>query len=146
MGEFCTSTFNKYFLKTGNRLTYQVKPWVGNAKLTFFKLDPGQQVCIKFEPIWFPMDYAKTIYILSGSLTLYIPVTPNCIFGKQWRPRWNVTSCSISSVSTLFAQTKQSSEKEIQFYLEVLACQPSKYIMDHAKFIVSNQKEESNRA
>ena len=39
---------------------------------------------------------------------------------------------------------KQSSEKEIQFYLKILACDPLIYTMDHPKFIVSNQKEESN--
>ena len=45
--------------------------------------------------------------------------------------------------STLFARQKQSSEKERQFYLEILACDPSNYTMDHPKFIVSNKKEES---
>ena len=38
---------------------------------------------------------------------------------------------------------KRSSEKEIQLYLEIIACEPSIYTMDHPKFIVSNQKEES---
>ena len=38
---------------------------------------------------------------------------------------------------------KRSSEKEIQFYLENITCNPSIYTMDHPKFIVSNQKEES---
>ena len=37
---------------------------------------------------------------------------------------------------------KRSSEKEIQFYLEIITCNPSIYTMDHPKFIVSNQKEE----
>ena len=41
---------------------------------------------------------------------------------------------------------KQFSEKEIQFYLEIITCGPSDYTMDHSKFIVSNQKEDSIRA
>ena len=32
---------------------------------------------------------------------------------------------------------KQSSEKEIQFYFEILTCDPSLYTVDHPKFIVS---------
>ena len=40
-------------------------------------------------------------------------------------------------------QLKQSSEKEIIFYLEIITCEPAICIMDHPKFIVSNQKEES---
>ena len=38
---------------------------------------------------------------------------------------------------------KRSSEKEIQYYLEVLTCDPAIYTMDHPIFIVSNQKDES---
>ena len=38
---------------------------------------------------------------------------------------------------------KRSSKKEIQFYLEIIACDPSIYTMGHFMFIVSNQKEES---
>ena len=38
---------------------------------------------------------------------------------------------------------KQSLEKEIQYCLDIIACDPSIYTMDHLKFIVSNQKEES---
>ena len=32
---------------------------------------------------------------------------------------------------------------EIQFYLEIITCDQSIYTLDHPKFIVSNQKEES---
>ena len=35
------------------------------------------------------------------------------------------------------------SEKGIQFNWEIITCDPSKYTMDHSKFNVSNQKEES---
>ena len=38
---------------------------------------------------------------------------------------------------------KGSSEKEIQLYLEIIACDPLIYTMDQAKFTVFNQKEES---
>ena len=38
---------------------------------------------------------------------------------------------------------KQSSEKEIQFYFEMITCDPLMYAMDLPKFIVSIQKEES---
>ena len=37
---------------------------------------------------------------------------------------------------------EQSSEKEIQFYLEIISCNPLMYTMDLPKFIVSIQKEE----
>ena len=37
---------------------------------------------------------------------------------------------------------KQSSEKEIQFYFEIITCDPLIYTMDLPKFIVSIQKEE----
>ena len=38
---------------------------------------------------------------------------------------------------------KQSSEKEIQLYLEIITCNSLMYTMDIPKFIVSIQKEES---
>ena len=38
---------------------------------------------------------------------------------------------------------KQSSVKELQFYFEIIICDSSICIMDHPKFIVSNQKEDS---
>ena len=38
---------------------------------------------------------------------------------------------------------KRYSEKEIQFYLQNLNCNPSIFTMDHSKFIVQHQKEES---
>ena len=41
---------------------------------------------------------------------------------------------------------KQPSAKEIHFYVKIKTCHPSIYIMDHHKFITSNQKEESIRA
>ena len=40
---------------------------------------------------------------------------------------------------------KKSSEKEIHFHLDIITCDPSIYTLDHPKFIVSNQKEESIR-
>ena len=36
-----------------------------------------------------------------------------------------------------------SSEKEMQFYLEIITCDLSICTMNHAKFLMSNQKEES---
>ena len=42
----------------------------------------------------------------------------------------------------LLIQKKQSSEKKIQFYLEIITCDPSIYTMKHPKFIVSYQVEE----
>ena len=38
---------------------------------------------------------------------------------------------------------KKSSEKEKQFYLDIVTCAPTIYTMDHSKFISSNQKDES---
>ena len=38
---------------------------------------------------------------------------------------------------------KQSLEKEIQFYLEIITCDPSINTMEHSKIIISKQKEES---
>ena len=38
---------------------------------------------------------------------------------------------------------KQYSEKEIEFYLENVTCDPLIHIMDHPKFIVSNQNKDS---
>ena len=43
----------------------------------------------------------------------------------------------------MFAKIKQSSEKEFQFYFDVITCDPSIYSMDHPKSIVLYQKEES---
>ena len=37
----------------------------------------------------------------------------------------------------------ENSEKEIQFYFEIMTCHSSNYTMDHPKIIVLNQKEES---
>ena len=34
----------------------------------------------------------------------------------------------------------------MQFYLEIITCDPSNYTLDHPKIIVSNQKEEPIRA
>ena len=45
--------------------------------------------------------------------------------------------------STLFAKTKRSLRERNLFYLEIITCDPSIYTMDHPKFIVSNQMEES---
>ena len=51
---------------------------------------------------------------------------------------------SISSgYITFLVRHKQSSEKEIHFYLEDLTCDPSIYTMDCPKFIESNQTEDS---
>ena len=36
---------------------------------------------------------------------------------------------------------KQSEEKEIQYYSEIITCDPSIYTMDLPKFIVLNQKQ-----
>ena len=34
---------------------------------------------------------------------------------------------------------KSSAEKEIQFYLEIITCDPAIYTMDHSKFIASSR-------
>ena len=41
---------------------------------------------------------------------------------------------------------KLSSEKEMQFHLEIIACDALIYTIEYPKFIVSNQKEESIKA
>ena len=46
------------------------------------------------------------------------------------------------SLHSLIRQ-KQSSEKEIHFYLKVLTCELLIHTMDHPKFVVSNKQEES---
>ena len=38
---------------------------------------------------------------------------------------------------------ERSSEKELQFYLDIVTCDPSNYAMDHSKFDETIQKEES---
>ena len=38
---------------------------------------------------------------------------------------------------------ERSSEKELQFYLEIVTCDPSNYAMDHSTFDETIQKEES---
>ena len=38
---------------------------------------------------------------------------------------------------------KQSSMKEIRFYVEMITRDPSVYTLDHPKFIASNQKEKA---
>ena len=43
----------------------------------------------------------------------------------------------------ILLRQKPSSEKEIQFYLEIMTCDPLIFTMDHPKFIVSSQKEET---
>ena len=51
--------------------------------------------------------------------------------------------CGISLGSTLFAKTKMIfREKTLQFYLEIVTCDPLNYTMDHSKFIASIQKKE----
>ena len=48
---------------------------------------------------------------------------------------------------TLFAETKTIFKvRNTIFFHKILTCVPSIYTMDHPKFIVSNQKEESIRA
>ena len=38
---------------------------------------------------------------------------------------------------------KQSSEKDIQYSLKLITCDPSSYTMDHPKVIVFNRKDKS---
>ena len=38
---------------------------------------------------------------------------------------------------------RQNLSSEIPYFLETITCDPSIYAMDHPKFIISNQKEES---
>ena len=52
----------------------------------------------------------------------------------------------VSSRSTLFAKMKTIFKRKkcnIIINLEIISCDPSLYTMDHLKFIVLNQKEES---
>ena len=44
--------------------------------------------------------------------------------------------------ATLLKQ-KELAEKERKNYLQIITCDPLIYTMDHPKFIVSHQKEES---
>ena len=50
---------------------------------------------------------------------------------------WHITVFHLLCLSTLFAMLyqKQSSLKEIHFYVEILTCDSSVYTMDHPKFI-----------
>ena len=41
-----------------------------------------------------------------------------------------------------FCIDKSEFQRQIQFYLEIIMCDPSVYTLGHPKFIVSNQKEE----
>ena len=44
--------------------------------------------------------------------------------------------------STLFSKSKKYSEKKLQFYLEIITCDPLNYTIDHSKLIASIKKEE----
>ena len=44
-----------------------------------------------------------------------------------------IVSCVNSLGSTLFAKTKINSKKKIQFYLKIVTCKPSNYIMDQSR-------------
>ena len=44
-------------------------------------------------------------------------------------------------VYTVCSDKKLSSEKEMQFYLEPLTCDPSNYTIDHPMCIVSNRRK-----
>ena len=41
-----------------------------------------------------------------------------------------------------YLRQRRFSEKEIQFYLEIITCDPLIYTMDHPKLVVSNKKEQ----
>ena len=65
-------------------------------------------------------------------------------------PSWPGFAGSIPGNNTTFhlckyglLRLKQSLEKEIQLNLEIITCDSSIYTMDHPKFTVSNQKDES---
>ena len=45
-------------------------------------------------------------------------------------------SCWISAIFKYFCPL--SSEKEMQFYMNIVTCDPSSYTMDHTKFIVTD--------
>ena len=53
--------------------------------------------------------------------------------------------CISSGIYCLLRQNGLQSKK-YNFFYKILTCGPSIYIMDHPKFIVSNQKEEPIRA
>ena len=74
-------------------------------------------------------------------------MTPKCILlqtvRSQMKYRIAQTHNGIPSESTLFAKKKQSSEKEIEFYLKIITCDPSLYTIEYPMFIVSYQMEKS---
>ena len=76
-------------------------------------------------------------------LTLYVLVTHKCVL---WQPGKTQIKCHIMwhfiSLHCLLRQN-QISEIAIKFYLEIITSDPSIYAMDHPKFIISNQKEDS---
>ena len=46
--------------------------------------------------------------------------------------------------STLFAKTKRTKKKELQFDLQIIASEHLNYKMNRPRFIVSNQRQDSN--
>ena len=54
-----------------------------------------------------------------------------------------ISHCAAAFYQVLHCLLKQSSEGETHFYLEIIACDPLICLMNHPKFIVSNQKENS---
>ena len=70
-------------------------------------------------------------------------ITPDCLFGKQWRPRWSATFSVNLSGSTLFVKTKTILRESNTFPFGIITSDPLLYTMDNSKFIVSNLKEES---
>ena len=77
--------------------------------------------------------YHWLIYVLLEYPLLTENLTLNGYFGKQCRNRSNATEGNILSESTRFAEVKTFfSETEMQNNLEILICDPLKYIMDQS--------------
>ena len=103
-------------------------------------------MCIFFRSYCQSCRHASNLNFCSGRLyraiylTLCIWETHERVFRQTVKTQME---CCIISVSTLFAKTKMiSSEREIQFQLEIITVDPSIFKMYYPKFIVSYQVEE----
>ena len=86
--------------------------------------------------------------VISSGSTLYVDVSLNllcysdsyiCTLANSEDPDEMPHNAAFHQGLHCLLRKKRYSEKQMQFYLEIIACGPSNYTMDH----VSNQKEES---
>ena len=83
------------------------------------------------------------IVVCDCYLTPYIHVTSNVSLTNSEDPDEMPYNVAFHQGLHCTLRQKLSSEKEMQFNLEIITCDTSNYTMDHPKFIVSNQKKES---